>query len=171
MTNPAEEILDVVDENDNVTGQATRAEIHANGLKHRAVHVFLFNAAGEIYIHRRSANKDRHPRLLDSSAAGHLDSGETYDSAAVRELSEELHVHTEVEQVLKVVASDVTDQEHVILYRALSDEHSLPEPDPSEIEWGTFVAADRLTKRMEEHPEDFVPAFIYLWKEYQKIAT
>ncbi len=167
MSDTDKEILDVVDADDNVVGQATRAEVHTKSLMHRAVHVFLFNSAGQIYVQRRSARKDRHPRLLDSSAAGHVDTGESYDHAAVRELSEELDIRADVEEIMRVKASEITDQEHVVLYRALSDEHSLP--DPHEIEWGAFVPPERLTKLMEQHPEDFVPAFIYLWNEYNRI--
>ncbi|HZQ47887.1 MAG TPA: NUDIX hydrolase, partial [Verrucomicrobiae bacterium] len=35
----ADEIFDVVNERDEVIGQNTRREVHARGLRHRAVHV------------------------------------------------------------------------------------------------------------------------------------
>ena len=43
--------------------------------------------------------KDSSPGLWDSSCSGHLDTGENYDSAAVRELSEELGVNSEMELI------------------------------------------------------------------------
>ena len=63
--------------------------MHREGLKHRAIHVLVFNARGEIFLQKRSMTKDTFPGAWDSSASGHLDSGEDYDACAVRELREE----------------------------------------------------------------------------------
>ena len=158
------EVLDIVDAEDSVVGQATRREIHQRGLMHRAVHIFVFNARGEIYVQRRSDSKDKHPGVLDSSAAGHVDAGESYDDAAARELVEELGVQAEILPVFKVRASSVTDMEHVTLYQAMTD--ALPVPDEEEISWGAFMAPEELSHAMESDPADFVPAFVYLWTEY-----
>ncbi len=86
----AEEIFDVVNDHDEVIGQKPRNEIHRLRLKHRAVHVLVFNARGELFLQKRSMKKDCFPGTWDSSASGHLDSGENYDACAVRELKEEL---------------------------------------------------------------------------------
>ena len=86
------EILEIVDSHDKVIGTGTRGEIHRMGFFHRAVHMFVFNPAGQVYIQRRSRSKDRHPGKLDSSAAGHVDPGETYEETAIRELQEELGI-------------------------------------------------------------------------------
>ena len=86
----SEEIFDVVNDRDEVIGQAPRREVHRTGLKHRAVHVLVFNARGEIFLQKRSMSKDTFPGAWDSSASGHLDSGEAYDACAVRELREEI---------------------------------------------------------------------------------
>src|SRR5712671_919050 len=85
-----EEIFDVVNQHDEVIGRETRREVHRQGLMHRAVHVLVFNRAGQVFLQKRSLRKDRQPGLWDSSASGHLDSGEDYDACAVRELREEL---------------------------------------------------------------------------------
>ena len=88
------EILEIVDSHDKVIGTGTRGEIHRMGFFHRAVHMFVFNPAGQVYIQRRSRSKDRHPGKLDSSAAGHVDPGETYEETAIRELQEELGIQS-----------------------------------------------------------------------------
>ena len=85
-----EEIFDVVNERDEVIGQQPRSEVHHRGLMHRAVHVLVFNGAGQVFLQKRSLKKDRQPGLWDSSASGHVDAGEGYDACAVRELREEL---------------------------------------------------------------------------------
>src|SRR5436190_8691061 len=86
----SEEIFDVVNERDEVIDRQPRREVHRLGLLHRAVHVLVFNARGEVFLQKRSMSKDTSPGLWDSSASGHLDSGEVYDYCAVRELREEI---------------------------------------------------------------------------------
>ncbi|KAB2645097.1 MAG: NUDIX domain-containing protein, partial [Verrucomicrobia bacterium] len=76
-----EEWFDVVDESDRVISKALRKDVHAKRLLHRAIHVFVFNKAGEIFLQKRSLLKDMCPGLWDSSCSGHVDSGEDYDTA------------------------------------------------------------------------------------------
>src|SRR6516225_10627679 len=85
-----EEIFDVVDKHDQVIGRKSRNEVHRLGLMHRAVHVLVFNNRGQIFLQKRSMKKDRQPGVWDSSASGHVDSGEDYDTTAVREVWEEI---------------------------------------------------------------------------------
>src|SRR5580658_3200257 len=86
------EFFDVVDERDAVVGRASRREVHAHRLMHRAVHVLVFDDTGRVFLQKRSMKKDIAPGLWDSSCSGHVDSGESYDVAAVREFAEELGV-------------------------------------------------------------------------------
>jgi len=158
------EILEIVDSYDNVIGTGTRGEIHRMGFFHRAVHMFVFNPAGQIYIQRRSCSKDRHPGKLDSSAAGHVDPGETYAETAIRELREELGIQAEVKEILRVPASIQTDNEHVVLFQVETE--SEPVPNPEEIQWGAWLSRERVSKLMDESPDDFVPAFVLLWKKF-----
>src|SRR5216110_4037851 len=85
-----EETFDVVNERDEVIGQQPRSEVHRLRLNHRAVHVLVFNARGELFLQKRSMRKDCFPGAWDSSASGHLASGESYDACCFRELSEEI---------------------------------------------------------------------------------
>lgn len=158
------DILEIVDEHDTVIGTGTRKDVHQEGLMHRAVHVFVFNPRGEIYVQRRAATKDKHPVKLDSSAAGHVDPGETYEQTAVRELGEELGLQEDLREILRIKACEETDNEHVALFSVTSAQE--PHPNPEEIQWGGFMSRERLTRLMEEQPEDFVPAFALLWRAF-----
>lgn len=160
----SDEMLDVIDDADIVVGNASRREIHAKCMSHRAVHIFLFNSSGRIYVQRRSASKDSHPLKLDSSAAGHLDSGEDYHHAAVRELFEELSITAPLNEELRFGPGPMTDNERVALYTCYTD--SSPKPDPEEIISGKFWIPDELTAAMHSSPQDFVPAFVTLWNMY-----
>ena len=159
-----DEILDVIDENDVVISRATRKEVHSNGLPHRAVHIFLFNSSGQIYGQRRSANKDSHPLKLDSSAAGHLDSGENYAEAAVRELFEELSINTDLEEEFRFGPDARTDNERVALFTCRCDDTPMPNLD--EIIHGDFWIPADLSTAMSLNAGDFVPAFVTLWSMY-----
>jgi len=85
------ESFDIVDDNDQVIGTAPRSECHGNpALVHRAAHVLVFNRAGQLLLQKRSPYKDIQPGRWDTSVGGHLDPGENYLEAAVREMGEEL---------------------------------------------------------------------------------
>src|SRR5260370_20546107 len=108
----AEEIFDVVDENDRVIGRAPRSVVHAEKRLHRAVHVFVFNSRGELLLQKRSALKDEYPLCYTSSASGHLSAGETYEAAAPRELEEELGLAARLEWLPQVSPGPHTSPEH-----------------------------------------------------------
>ena len=59
-----DDIFDVVDESDRVIGQAPRREVHARGLHHRATHILVHDAAGRVFLQRRSLDEGHLPRLL-----------------------------------------------------------------------------------------------------------
>lgn len=162
----SEEIFDVVNERDEVIGQAPRREVHRTGLRHRAVHVFVFNARGEVFLQKRSMSKDSSPGLWDSSASGHLDSGEDYDACAVRELREEigLVVSAPPRRLFKVDACPQTGREFVWLYQCASDGPFALHP--GEIERGEWFTRERVTLWAGERPQDFAPAFVLLWKKW-----
>src|SRR4026208_1193268 len=114
----SEEIFDVCDENDEVIGQNTRREVHRLGLRHRAVHVLVFNARGEVFLQKRSMTKDTFPGAWDSSASGHLDAGEGSARCAGLEMREELGIVAErpPERLFKTDACSETGEEHVWVY-------------------------------------------------------
>src|SRR5262249_29298523 len=107
------EPLPVVDENDRIQRYANRSEMHGNNLRHRAVHILIFNHANKVYLQQRSRGKDRHPLKWDSSAAGHVNGGESYDETAWRELKEELGIDVPLERISKISASSRTDHEFI----------------------------------------------------------
>lgn len=158
-----EEIFDVVNEQDEVIGRSPRSEVHRLGLMHRAVHVLVFNARGEVFLQKRSMKKDRQPGLWDSSASGHVDSGEDYDACAVRELWEELGFKPETPplRLFKLAASAETDQEHVWVYRCAAEGPFTLHPD--EIETGGWFAHEAVTNWIAHHPQDFASALRFLW--------
>lgn len=88
----ADELVDIVDEQDRVVRVASRREMRSGRLRHRTVFVVVVAASGDVLVHRRADHKDVWPGRWDLAAGGVLASGETYDDGAVRELAEELGI-------------------------------------------------------------------------------
>ncbi len=158
-----DEIFDVVNERDEVIGQQPRGEVHRLGLMHRAVHVLVFNAAGQVFLQKRSMTKDRQPGLWDSSASGHVDAGEDYDACAVRELREEIGLQLSAvpSRLFKLAACAETDQEHVWVYRCQAEGPFRLHPE--EIERGGWFTPAEVMRWMAERPQEFAGAFLVIW--------
>jgi isopentenyldiphosphate isomerase len=222
-----DEVFDVVDGNDLVIGQATRREVHAKGLWHRAVHVWVFAPADEravestvgaavernaddigaggvegqrskerdcgeagairvlsdaatsekssaagnalsgrrVFLQKRSLAKDSAPGCWDSSCSGHLDAGEDYPAAAVRELGEEIGLRVSgpdvLTEVLRVSACADTGWEFARVYRMESAGPFLLHP--AEIERGDWWRVEDVTRAIAETPEAFSRAFRFIW--------
>jgi len=163
----SEELLDVVDADDRVIGVKTRGEIHAQGLMHRAAHILVFNTSGELFIQKRSMSKDNNPGLWDSSAAGHVDSGENYYDCAIRELGEELGIRVTVplEQLSRLVASPITDMERCIVYRCMDDGPFVLETD--EIDEGAWISGEEMDRRVSENDPTQTRVLQYIWKKFR----
>ncbi|MEW2546432.1 NUDIX domain-containing protein [Streptomyces sp. NPDC047002] len=89
---PEDEMVDVVDADDRVVGQATRGEVYARGLRHRTAFVLVRDERDRLFVHRRTAVKLAFPSLYDVFVGGVLGVGESYDDGALREAEEELGV-------------------------------------------------------------------------------
>jgi isopentenyldiphosphate isomerase len=161
----AEEIFDVVNGRDEVIDRKPRSEVHRLGLLHRAVHVLVFNSRGQIFLQKRSMKKDRQPGVWDSSASGHVDSGEDYDATAVREVWEEigLRLARVPQRLFKIDACEETDQEFVWVYRAESEGPFKLHPD--EIDEGGWFSKEEVSRWMKERPEEFASALLFIWKK------
>ena len=168
-----DELFDVVDANDQVIGQEKRAVVHRKKLLHRAVHVFILNKRGEVFLQKRSRLKDAHPGVWDSSVAGHLDSGEGYECCAVRELGEEAGQHVvegdgrKLTRVGVLPPTEETGWEFVHLFE-------VQQTDPirfpcSEVEAGIWLTPGEISDWTSRRPEDFASGFIACWRVWKAV--
>ena len=165
--NPPEEIFDIVDSNDRVIGTAPRSEIHAKGLLHRAVHLWIFHPDGRLLLQKRSLTKDREPGRWTSSVSGHLNSQEDYDTAMHREIPEEIGVPAssckDFKKVKLFPASQETDQEFVWLYRAV---HPGPfQADPHEVASLDWFSPAQIDQMLRDKPSTFSSCLRLLWNQ------
>lgn len=159
----SEEIFDIVNERDEVIGRRPRREVHRDGHRHRAVHVLVIGPDGRVFLQKRSMTKDTFPGAWDSSASGHLDSGEDYDACAVRELAEELGLKVDgpPARLFKIDACAETGQEFVWVYKLESAGPFVLHPE--EIERGEWFAPAEITGALRRRPQEFASAFVLIW--------
>ncbi len=160
------ELFDVVDSENRVIGQATRGEVHAKGLLHRSVHIWVFNSRGELFLQKRAMIKDENPGYWDSSAAGHLNAGEGYRTSAHRELMEELGISGELRFFMKFPACRETYWEHVETYLCTTDQKITI--NHMEISEGRFWPIPDLKESVCSHPGQFTSTFHLFFDNYLK---
>lgn len=151
------EMCDVVDAGDRVLEARLRSDVHVNNLLHRAVHLWIFNSRGELFLQKRSPWKINHPDLWCSSAAGHVDAGESYESAGHREMREEIGGDCPLVRFWKVGATEETGFEFVEYYAGLCDGPF--RFAPGEVEAGAFFPVFQIRRWIENSPEEFTPLF------------
>jgi 16S rRNA (adenine1518-N6/adenine1519-N6)-dimethyltransferase len=161
-SNPRES-LQVVDEHDNPVRGVERATVHAEKLLHRAVHIFVLNSGGEMLLQQRSYRKDTYPRKWDSSAAGHVDVGESYTECANRELAEELGLIAEPTEIGQISASEKTGHEFIRIFVVRAEE--IGELNEQEIETGGFFPLAMVDEWIQMRPEDFASGFLECYRE------
>jgi 8-oxo-dGTP pyrophosphatase MutT (NUDIX family) len=89
VAEPDHERVAVFDALGRPAGAQPRDEAKRSGLAIGAVNLLLVNARGELLLQKRPADKENAGRW-DKSVGGHVDAGEDFDAAAVREAGEEL---------------------------------------------------------------------------------
>ena len=160
-----DEMLSVVNDDDEVIGARTRREIHQLNLKHRAVHLMVFNQAGEVFLQKRSMLKDNNPGLWDSSVSGHVDAGESYDASVVREAGEEIGLRLDAtpQWLFTIPASEHTGWEFTAVYRCLSEGPFTLHPD--EIDDGRWFSVTEIEHWLLHHPDRLAESVASIWSE------
>ncbi|QLG44769.1 NUDIX hydrolase [Costertonia aggregata] len=98
-----DELIDITDENGNISGKTCpKSEAHQKGYWHTSIHVWLYTKEGKLLIQKRSDNKDTFPSLWDVSVAGHIGAGESPLDGAKREVFEEIGLTVSVEELQKI---------------------------------------------------------------------
>jgi len=160
-----DEIFDVVDSEDMVIGKASRLQVHNNDLMHRSVHIIVFNSTGSLFLQKRAMIKDESPGLWDSSAAGHVESGEDYISCAKRELNEELSLSgVQLDEVLSIPAQSMTLWEHVRVYKCVTDSNICI--NKNEISEGKYMMLSEVRALMQLNPEIHTSTFSHIYANY-----
>lgn len=167
MTSAADELVDVVDEDDRVVRRATRAEMRRDNLLHRAVYLLVRNARAELFVHRRTTTKDVYPGYFDVTVGGVVAAGEDYDAAARRELAEEVGIVGA--PIVPLFAMRFTDASTRLIGRAYLARSDGPlRLQAEEIASGAFVALAEVERIVRAEP--CCPDGIVVLRRYLALA-
>ncbi len=159
----SEEIIDVVDGNNVIIGEALGKGIHDTNLLHRASHIFIFTSGGKLWVQKRADSCDTFPGFFCSSAAGHVKKGESYEEAAEREVEEELGLkNVELKRLYLLQASPETVNEFVAFFVGKSNEKPVMNEESSELLLLSIDKIDYLMKTAR-----IVPIFRKLFEWYE----
>lgn len=164
-------MLAVVDANDEWIKDERRDQVHSLGLRHRAVHVLIFNPAGEVFLQKRGLHKKENPGMWDSSVAGHVDAGEAYDDCCIREIGEEvgLTIDQAPSRLFKLQASEITGMEFAWVYRLDTGQTLTPNLD--EMSGGEWFTADEVEATLNDPAEPVSEVFRLIWETYRGALT
>lgn len=166
-----DEIFDIVDASDTPVSRGRRSFIHANGLMHRAVHAIFFDSCGRILLQKRALTKDSYPGAYTTSCSGHVDAGEGYDEALLREAREELGVSLPLsayKKIGKIEACPESENEFTWVYAAYFDgPFECPPDEVDSVEWAEREDFERAAA---ERPELFTPSFLKAYSFYKERA-
>ena len=161
---PADELVEVVDEDDRVVDVVPRRLVRERLLLHRCTYVVVLDPDGRVYVHRRADSKDVYPGFHDVVAGGVNGVGESYEACAAREVEEEL---------------GITGRP------AFRFTHRYEGPDgrcfggvfdvvwdgpirwqPEEVAWGTFLSLDDVDAMIER--ERFCPDSLEVFERWRR---
>jgi len=163
-----EEYIDILNAHgESLNYSASRTEVHAKGLWHRTVHIWVFDLNGKILFQKRSLKKENHPGLLDTSCAGHISAGDDSRNAGIRELAEELGIIKKTDDLKFLFESkhetvlnngSYLDNEYYDVYRVdLSlKEVEMLSPQKSELESLHWFSIKEFQTLLEKEPSLFV---------------
>ncbi|MEM4239885.1 MAG: NUDIX domain-containing protein [Candidatus Woesearchaeota archaeon] len=162
-----QEMLDIVNGRDRVVGKEAREKCHKKFLAHRMIQAFVFDKKGRIFVAKRSKRKAVYPGLLDVSIAGHVDAGETYRQAAIREIFEELGVKPK--KVMKLFTfRHKAKPENAFVTQYSAEIGRAGRLNKYEIESGKFMEWKEMRSMLRRMPKKFAPTSVAALEIYRK---
>ena len=160
-----EEMLDVVDENDKVVAVKSKSEVMRRALLHRGVVVFVFDSKNRIFVHKRTASRKIYPGMWHLAVGGSVQSGESFDEAAKREITEEIGVKNPRPKYL-FSSRYKSEIDNVIaqIYRLTHDGAVVIQKE--ELERGSFITIAQLRKELLE--KKFCPDALQYYHEMEE---
>jgi isopentenyldiphosphate isomerase len=171
MALKSSEYFDVYNEQGFPTGEiVSRSEAHEKGILHGAVHIYVYRKKDgkvQILLQKRADNKDSFPSCWDTSCAGHVSAGDSFDFTVKKELSEELGIKVSDGDVRHLFTKIVTKNnvfhgkpfnDHEI-YKVYALEYDVPSEDiifqEEEISAVRWMESNALLERLEAKDPDY----------------
>ena len=159
------EVINLANEDDYPVDVAVRGESIPKGRYPMIAGVFLFNSKGNIILQRIALTKKTDAGKWSYSAAGHVDSGESYEQAALRELEEEMGIRgsNPVFVGKSYTLRDGKPRAFHHVFKVVSDDKITF--DPSEVTEVQEFTISELRQKIASHPEQFKDIFAKIFME------
>jgi isopentenyldiphosphate isomerase len=163
--------VQVVDEDDKVIGSAPLEDVWRTGQIHRIVRIMVEDEAGRILLQKRSAHVGLFPLCWDHSAAGHVDEGDTYETAVKRELQEELGIAGVPLKEIAHYRTDHTVDGHRLnrfnkLYKTVVKADQSLHIDEHEVAEARWFTLNDIEKLIHDHPNQVTEGLVQAMKDY-----
>jgi 16S rRNA (adenine1518-N6/adenine1519-N6)-dimethyltransferase len=164
-------LIQIVDSDDKPVGSATIQEAHTKGLIQQISRIMIEDEQGNILLQKRSANKGLYPGRWDNSVAGHVDAGENYNQAALREMEEEIglsgielqelgHFYTEFKADWRILNQFQT------AYRAVVPRGTAFRLEADEVEAVQWFTRQEIADLIANHPEKVTNGLLAVFKRF-----
>lgn len=158
ISDPADELLILVDEYDNEVGLLDKISTHFKGVLHRAFSIFVFNSMGFLILHRRALDKYHSPGLWTNTCCSHPRQGETTSEACSRRLMEEMGMRCDLNFAFTFIYraqfdNGLIEHEFDHVYFGASDK--LPKPELQEVMDWKYISMQDLQNDISTHPENY----------------
>jgi isopentenyl-diphosphate delta-isomerase len=162
--------IQIVNENDQPIGSATREEAWSKGLYHRSVHIIIQDEKRNILLQKRSSQKTLYPSKLTNAATGHVDEGETFEESASRELVEEIGINIPLEHLGKF-AFHHQDNDRIInhfngVFLGKISRTTPLKLSPNEVSGTKWFTRNELAESIASHPERFTPIAVEVIRRF-----
>lgn len=160
-----DEYLDIVNGNDEVVGSALYQDVYKNLSPHRIIHILIFNKQNELLLQMRSIHKSAHPQHWSTSVGGHVQKGETYEQAAIRESKEELGIKPTITERWKDAYTNALGHKKFLTTFEAFEDGTRFSIDPEEVERVEFKSLQEI-KKMINNGEPFHPELVFLLEKH-----
>jgi isopentenyldiphosphate isomerase len=152
------ELWDVYDVNRNKTNKTmVRGEPFEQGNYHLVVHVCIFNSKGELLIQQRQPFKEGWSNMWDITVGGSATKGDTSQSAAERELFEEIGLRVDLRNIrphITITFNNGFDDVYLIQEDVDISKLSLQYEEVQKVKW---ASKEEITSMIENG--EFIPYY------------
>lgn len=164
----ANELVTIVNDKNEIIGEARRCDMRRDRLIHRATYALIRNSNNEYYVQKRSSIKDYCPSYFDPTPGGVVAAGESYELTNRREVEEEMGIPSTTP--MKHLFTFYYEDERI---RCFGDAWELVydgelKLQEEEVESVHMMTMDEILSRFESG-EPFTPDSIAACKEYVRL--
>ena len=165
------EFIALVNQNDEVTGYASKMDVHVKGLLHRAFSIIIFNSKNQMLIHRRADEKYHSPGLWTNACCSHLPEGAVMETSIYERLNHEMGINCPLEHSFTfhyTVEFDHGLIENEIDHVYFGFFEGTPNPNKDEVSEWKWVSIEELYIDIDKNPQDYTYWFKHIMQNYRQ---